>query len=49
MRDELDEYLDEALRDPSFAAAYRRAEWIDARWWRRFLNRHGLLRRRDAR
>lgn len=40
-RDEFDDYLDKAMRDPAFAAAYRRAEWIDARWWRRLLSRWG--------
>jgi hypothetical protein len=42
--DELEAYL--ANAGPGFRAAYQRAEWIDARWWRRTLNAHAprLLR-----
>jgi hypothetical protein len=37
--DELDEYLAGALADPAFAAAYARAQWVSARWWRRLAER----------
>ena len=41
--DEFDVYLAERLKDPQFRDAYERAEWINARWWRRLLNRWGWL------
>lgn len=45
--DEFDAYLAEQLKDPGFRRAFERAEWVSARWYRRFLNRHEpwLLRR----
>jgi hypothetical protein len=37
--DDLDLYLTEQMQNPGFREAYERAEWIDEKWWRRFLNR----------
>lgn len=46
--DEFDAFLAGQMENPVFAAAFRRAEWVDARWYRRWLNRWAprLLRTR---
>jgi hypothetical protein len=45
--DDLDAFLAEQMENPVFAAAFRRSEWVHARWYRRWLNRWAprLLRR----
>jgi hypothetical protein len=50
IRDEFEEYLAEALRDPSFARAYKRAaHWSDSHPRPLCINGHEYARRQRAR